>query len=200
MDPILGQIILWPLSWVPEGWLPCDGRQVQVMQNQALFSLLGVTYGGDGRNYFNLPDLRGRVPVGVTNTNSAVPSGVIQNVAVGTQGGTTTIAAPLAAHTHTLSGVKVQATLNVSSEGAGQVTNASTGAHWVSSPATGTSAAAIYQGAANKVVALAADTISTAVTGNTDAAGSATAPVSVVNPYLGMQFIIATVGNYPMRP
>jgi microcystin-dependent protein len=170
---------------------------MQIAQNQALFSLLGVTYGGDLHTYFNLPDLRGRVPVGPTGTASG---SVVPGVVLGGKGGVNSVAVPLAQHAHTLSGVKVQATLNVSSEGAGQVTNASAGAHLVSSPPGGTSAAAIYQGAANKVVALAADTISTAVTGNTDAAGSATAPVSVVNPYLGMQFIIATVGMYPMRP
>lgn len=49
---------------VPSGWLPCDGRTLPINQNAALFSLLGTTYGGDGRVTFALPDLRGRVAVG----------------------------------------------------------------------------------------------------------------------------------------
>lgn len=66
MDPYLGEIKLFPYGLVPRGWAPCDGRQLPVAQNQALFSLLGNAYGGDSKN-FNLPDLRGRVPVHPNN-------------------------------------------------------------------------------------------------------------------------------------
>ncbi|MCM2357374.1 MAG: tail fiber protein [Geobacteraceae bacterium] len=62
MDPYLGEIKLFPFGLVPQGWVLCDGRQLPVAGNQALYSLLGNAYGGDTRN-FNLPDLRGRVPV-----------------------------------------------------------------------------------------------------------------------------------------
>ncbi|MFY7885859.1 MAG: phage tail protein, partial [Dolichospermum sp.] len=61
----LGTIFLWPLSWVPEEFMFCNGQLLQVSQNQALFSLIGYTYGGDGHTTFALPDLRGRVPIGV---------------------------------------------------------------------------------------------------------------------------------------
>lgn len=63
MDPILGQIQLFPFSFSMVGWLRCEGQMLQVMQNQALFSLFGTTYGGDGRNNFGIPDLRGAEPV-----------------------------------------------------------------------------------------------------------------------------------------
>lgn len=59
MDPILGQIQLFAFGFAPQGWLPCNGQTLQIMQNQALFSLLGITYGGDGRTTFGLPDLNG---------------------------------------------------------------------------------------------------------------------------------------------
>ena len=64
MDPILGQIILWPLNWVPDGWAACEGQELSIQQNAALYSLLGTTYGGDGSTTFALPDLRARIPVG----------------------------------------------------------------------------------------------------------------------------------------
>ncbi len=63
MDPILGEIKLWAINFAPQGWLACDGRLLLISQNQALYALLGIQYGGDGRTNFALPDLRGRVPV-----------------------------------------------------------------------------------------------------------------------------------------
>jgi microcystin-dependent protein len=65
MDPILGMIILWPGVRIPSGWLPCDGRALPIATNAALYSLIGLTYGGDGQTNFNLPDLRSMIPMGV---------------------------------------------------------------------------------------------------------------------------------------
>jgi len=62
-QPYLGQIMLVSFSFPPKGWAECNGQLLPINQNQALFSLLGTTYGGDGRVTFALPDLRGRVPV-----------------------------------------------------------------------------------------------------------------------------------------
>jgi microcystin-dependent protein len=59
MDPILGQLALLPFSWSPKGWMPCDGRMLPINQFQALFSLIGTTYGGDGQTTFALPNLKG---------------------------------------------------------------------------------------------------------------------------------------------
>ncbi|RJF83626.1 phage tail protein [Azospirillum cavernae] len=62
-DWFLGEIRLFPMNWAPQDWHVCDGTVMQIQQNQALYSLIGTTYGGDGKNTFQLPDLRGRVPV-----------------------------------------------------------------------------------------------------------------------------------------
>lgn len=63
-DPILGEICLWPGQRLIEGWAWCNGEILQISQYTALYSILGTTYGGDGRITFGLPDLRGRVPMG----------------------------------------------------------------------------------------------------------------------------------------
>jgi microcystin-dependent protein len=63
MEPFLAQIMLFGGSFEPNGWAFCDGRLLQISDYTALFSLLGTTFGGDGRTTFGLPDLRGRVPM-----------------------------------------------------------------------------------------------------------------------------------------
>lgn len=64
-EPFLAEIRLLSFAFPPKGWAPCNGQLLPINQNQALFSLLGTTYGGDGRTTFALPDLRDRVPVHV---------------------------------------------------------------------------------------------------------------------------------------
>lgn len=64
-EPFLGEIKIWALNFAPRGWAFCDGQTLDIAQNTALFSLLGTTYGGDGRTTFALPDLRGRAPIHV---------------------------------------------------------------------------------------------------------------------------------------
>lgn len=63
--PFIGQICFFPWNWPPYGWLSCDGTMYQIQQFQALFSLIGNVYGGDAKTTFRVPDLRGRVPVGL---------------------------------------------------------------------------------------------------------------------------------------
>ena len=58
MEPNIGEICQYPYNFAPKGWAFCHGQSMSIQQNQALFSLLGTTYGGDGRATFNLPDLR----------------------------------------------------------------------------------------------------------------------------------------------
>lgn len=62
-EPYLAEIRLFGFNFPPRGWALCDGQTLSINQNQSLFSLLGTTYGGDGRTSFKLPDLRGRTPV-----------------------------------------------------------------------------------------------------------------------------------------
>ncbi|QJC52511.1 phage tail protein [Paenibacillus albicereus] len=62
-EPYLGEIRLFSIPYAPKGWLPCNGQQLSIQQNQALFSLLGTIYGGDGVRTFALPNLQGRAPL-----------------------------------------------------------------------------------------------------------------------------------------
>jgi microcystin-dependent protein len=66
-EPFLSEIRLMSFGFAPKGWALCNGQLLPINQNQALFSLLGTTFGGDGRVNFALPDLRGRAPIHVGN-------------------------------------------------------------------------------------------------------------------------------------
>lgn len=68
-EPFVGEIKLFGFGWAPRGWALCDGAALPVQQNAALYSLLGIQFGGDGRQTFKLPDLRGRTPVGIGGAN-----------------------------------------------------------------------------------------------------------------------------------
>ena len=62
-DPFIGEIKMFAGNYAPQGWAFCDGQLLNISGNDALYSLLLTTYGGDGRTTFGLPDLRGRVPI-----------------------------------------------------------------------------------------------------------------------------------------
>jgi len=97
MDPFLGEIRLVPFTFAPKGWAFCAGQLLPINQNQALFALLGTTYGGNGRTTFALPDLRGRVPVG------AGESAAGSEYALGSSGGHETVklaVGQLPSHSH----------------------------------------------------------------------------------------------------
>jgi len=98
-NPILGMIAIFGFNFAPKGWALCNGQLLSVAQNSALFSLLGVTYGGDGKTTFGLPDLRGRSPIG----QGQGPG--LSSRLIGSQGGTETTTLTsnnIPAHTHTL--------------------------------------------------------------------------------------------------
>jgi len=121
-DPYLGEIRLMSFSFPPRGWAVCDGQLLPINQNQALFSILGTSYGGDGRTTFALPDLRARIPRGSD----------LSQYSVGNSGGEAahTLRMPeMPAHTHTVA----------AGSDAAQASPA--GAVW------GTTAAAVYQAA-----------------------------------------------------
>ena len=69
-DPMLGEIQYVGINFCPRGWAQASGQILPINQNQALFSLLGTAYGGDGRTSFGLPDYRGRTPIGISNNNN----------------------------------------------------------------------------------------------------------------------------------
>lgn len=129
-DCFAGQISLFSFDFPPRGWAQCNGQSTTIQQNQVLFALLGVTFGGDGVNNFNLPDLRGRVPIGA---GASVQSG---QVAMGQAGGSETVtltAANLPSHTHALSGSSQVATRRVPA-GRQLATDTSTNAEYYAPP------------------------------------------------------------------
>lgn len=93
MDQYLGEIRLCAFAFAPKGWALCDGALLPIAQNQALFSLLGTQYGGNGTTNFALPDLRGRTPL------HRDPDGIAQGQMAGVEAVTLTTA-QVPAHTH----------------------------------------------------------------------------------------------------
>jgi microcystin-dependent protein len=95
-EPFLSEIRIFSFNFAPKGWALCNGQLLPINQNQALFSLLGTTYGGDGRVNFGLPNLQGRVPIHVGNGHVLGERG-------GEQNHTVTIS-ELPTHIHTAQG------------------------------------------------------------------------------------------------
>lgn len=91
-QPYIGEIRMFAGNFAPAGWMFCNGQLLPIAENQALFNLIGTTYGGDGVTTFALPDLRGRVPV-------HQGSGVVFAEAGGTEAVTITVA-QIPAHSH----------------------------------------------------------------------------------------------------
>src|SRR5271170_2037339 len=73
VEPFIGEIRYVGFNFAPPGWALCEGQTLSIAQNTALFSLLGTTFGGNGQTTFNLPDMRGRVPVGMGNGVGLTP-------------------------------------------------------------------------------------------------------------------------------
>jgi microcystin-dependent protein len=108
-EPFLAEIRLMSFGFAPKGWALCNGQLLPINQNQALFSLLGTTYGGDGRVTFALPDLRGRTPI-------HMGAGHTEGERGGEQSHTLSIS-EVPTHTHVLNGDSVAADTNVPTGG-----------------------------------------------------------------------------------
>lgn len=100
-DAFTGEIRLFAGSYPPQDWQFCNGQIINIQQNPALFALLGITYGGDGRNNFALPDLRGMVPMG-TGQGSGLTPRRLGDVAGSIEVNITTATMP--PHTHPING------------------------------------------------------------------------------------------------
>lgn len=106
-EPFLGEIKIMSFGFPPKGWAMCNGQLLPINQNQGLFSLLGTTYGGDGRVNFGLPNLQVRTPIHVGNGHTLGERG-------GEQAHTLSIS-EIPTHTHTASAANVAATSNAPS-------------------------------------------------------------------------------------
>lgn len=104
-EPFLSEIRMFSFQFAPRGWALCNGQLLPINQNQALFALLGTTFGGDGRVNFALPDLRSRVPIHTGNSHTLGERG-------GEQAHTITTA-EMPAHSHTVQASAAAGTQNV---------------------------------------------------------------------------------------
>ncbi len=178
-DQYLGQIILVPFNFAPEGWALCNGQLLSISQNTALFSLLGTQFGGNGTSNFALPDLQSRVPIGMGQGAG------LSSYDMGEQAGAeavTLLATQLPAHNHQIkvdssSANSVQAPGNNYPAGAAVIENRVSYNALAYSPAS--SGAQLNAGA-----------IAISGTGR---------PHNNIQPVLALNFIIALTGIYPPR-
>jgi microcystin-dependent protein len=108
-EPFLAEIRMMSFNYPPRGWAFCNGQVLPINQNQALFSLLGTVYGGDGRTTYGLPDLQGRVP---THTGGG---GHVLGEKGGEQAHTLSIS-EIPIHTHSFNGTSTTGTLNLATD------------------------------------------------------------------------------------
>lgn len=175
-EPYIGGVFLFAGSFAPRGFALCQGQLMSIAQNTALFSILGTTYGGDGQQTFGLPDLRGRAPVGAGQGPG------LNDVQLGEIAGNenvTILTGNLPPHNHLI---------NVNTNLGSQTTPANN--YPATASADGSTGIGSYE--------------TTSTPGNTLNVQAVTVtggglPVSVQNPYLGLNYIIATEGVYPSR-
>lgn len=174
MEPFVGEIRAFAFGQIPKGWALCNGSLMAISQNTALFSLLGVRYGGDGKTNFGLPDLRGRTPMGFGQVGGV-------NVPLGTAAGVEAVALTtdqVPSHVHAVRATTAIASTNVPNGNLlAQTSNANVPAYAAPSGATLAAAAVAPSG------------------------GGAGAGVAHENmqPSLAVSWCIATTGLYPSR-
>ena len=174
-QPFVGEIRIFPWDWSVRGWALAQGQLLSIAQNQALFSLLGTTYGGNGVQTFALPDLRGRTPLG-QGTSPYGGGSFTMGQAAGTENVTLQIT-QIPAHTHQLMGTSATATKR--------------------GPAAHTIA-----GDTSDIVDFYANAVQAQLTPlapNALANTGSTQPHTNVQPYLAMNYSIALQGIFPSR-
>ena len=107
-DPFVGEIRMFAGNFAPRGWALCDGQLLAISTNNALFSLFGTIYGGDGRTTFGLPDMRGRVPLHHGSGPGLSPRSIGQKSGAESE---TLASTQLPSHTHPLQGSTDPATI-----------------------------------------------------------------------------------------
>lgn len=201
MEAFIGTILPWPVPWCPREWHFCDGSLLSINNYQALFALIGTTYGGDGVTTFGIPDLRCRMPLGMSN-GAAIPN--LTPRALGEKGGVENVTLTIAnmpSHTHT-------ATFTPTSSGGGTLqasaatANATvpTGNYLANGTDTGgagyTFENYVTPAAAGTLTNLAGLTItgSGTITNSVVGGGQATATMP---PFLVLNYIISLMGIFP---
>jgi microcystin-dependent protein len=172
MEPFIGQIQAFGFSFAPRGWALCEGQLLPISQHSALFSLLGTTYGGDGRTTFGLPDLRGRASFQFGQGPG------LSNHPIGQKGGAETVtltAATMPTHTHV---VTLKGTDAAASQSKPENNHLASGN--------------IYAPAGGGLVSLAGDASTAAETGGNGAHQN-------MPPFLAINFCIALEGVFPSR-
>lgn len=206
MDAFLGTIIAYAPSYAPRGWSFCNGQILQISQNEALYSLIGAQYGGNGSTTFALPNLNGRVPVGANM--GGTPTGAT-SYSLGQDGGIDTVSltsANMPMHTHTavstsnltISDLTVQMPASTSPGNTATPGNTVSLAKAVDSS---DGSANIYTTETNtylKPADVTGGTIGGEITTTINPTGSST-PFDNRQPYQAVNYIIAVEGIYPAR-
>ncbi len=179
-EPYIGSIALFAGNFPPKNWAFCQGQIMNIAQNTALFSILGTTYGGNGTTTFALPNLQGRVAIGAGQGPG------LSNYDLGQTGGSESVTlgtSQMPAHTHALSlGLNVKNLAGNSRTPVGNV---------LANEAGGVVAPYSTASPDNTMAA-------GAVSGTAATAGSSS-PVSIVQPLLAINYIIALYGVFPSR-
>ena len=178
MEPFIGQMIMFAGNFAPRGWAFCEGQLLPINQNQALFSLIGTIYGGDGRTTFALPDLRGRAPI--HHGKGPGLSDRRQGAKVGSETNTLNIN-QLPSHTH---GASLQASSGAADSGQADGRSLAHETRGANNPD-------IYNSAA-PTIAMNADAVKLTATGGGQS-------VNNMQPSLAVNYIIALVGTFPSR-
>jgi microcystin-dependent protein len=185
-EPFVGEIRMVGFNFAPRGWAFCEGQLMPIAQNSALFSLLGTTYGGDGRNTFALPDLRGRSPVGMGNG----PGLTAVNIGEKAGAEAVTLTVPqLPTHTPV-----VTVAVAIPASSAGTTVTAAPSDTAVLGPvaAAGRPGTLYTTDAADTTLKPFNATATVAPIGGS-------LPVEIRDPYMGTNFIIALQGLFPSR-
>ena len=198
-DPFIGEISWVGANFCPQGWAEANGQVLPIVEYDALFALIGTTYGGDGETTFALPDLRGRSMV-----HAGTAPGV-SSIVMGETGGSeerTLTVAQMPSHSHTATTTVSDLEVNSTLYGSAASGNATSPAG--AALATTKKSTQVYA-AGTPDQAMASGSVQTTITGGTaattvDATNSGTSAVPVRDPYLGLKACIALFGIFPSRP
>jgi microcystin-dependent protein len=195
MEAYLGTILAFGCDYPPMDWAQCMGQTLQVSQNNALYAVIGNFYGGNPPNNFMLPNLAGRMPIGIGTLPANGPSPAMQYQA-GSKGGNLAISIQtinMPTHTHVFSGAGITLQAAATSTNPLNVPS-STNPFLGASPTTGQTQASIWSSSMTNPVNVGG----LSGTGTNSAAGGSQ-PMSVQNPYLALNFCIAVSGLFPSR-